>query len=77
MDKHNENGFVYYVKAHKGVIIGISLGLLIGILLLAIGFFATLLLAICVGIGAFFGSKNKYKQRLRNILDKILPDIFK
>jgi len=72
-----DNGFVRFVKAHRGAIIGISMGLLIGILLLTIGFFATLLLAICVGLGAFFGSKNRFKKKLYQVLDRILPDIFK
>ena len=77
MPDKKENGFVKFVKTHKGAIIGISLGLIVGILLLTIGFFSTLLIAICVGIGAFFGSNNKYKKKLFAILDKILPDIFK
>ena len=72
-----ENGFVKFIRTHKGAIIGISLGLIVGILMLTIGFFGTLLIAICVGIGAFFGSNNKYKKKLFAILDKILPDIFK
>ena len=76
-NKEKQNGFIKFVKAHKGVIIGISLGLLVGILMLTIGFFATLFLGICVGIGAFFGSDNKYKKRLIEVLDRILPDIFK
>ena len=77
MPDKQENGFVKFIKTHKGTIIGISLGLIVGILMLTIGFFATLLIAICVGIGAFFGSNNKYKKKLFAILDKILPDIFK
>lgn len=77
MPDKQENGFVKFIKTHKGAIIGISLGLIVGILLLTIGFFATLLIAICAGIGAFFGSNNKYKKKLFAILDKILPDIFK
>ena len=76
-EQEKQNGFVKFVKTRKGIIIGISLGLLIGVLMLTIGFFATLFLAICVGIGAFFGSKNKYKKKLFEILDRILPDIFK
>jgi len=72
-----ENGFVKFIKTHKGAIIGIFLGLVAGVLMLTIGFFATLFLSICVGIGAFFGSNNKYKKKLFAILDKILPDIFK
>ena len=79
MQDNNEkqNGFIKFLKTRKGLIIGIAMGLLIGILVLTIGFFATLFLAICIGIGAFFGSKNKYKKRFIEILDRILPDIFK
>lgn len=77
MSEKNKKGFEKFVKTHKGAIIGTSLGLLAGILMLTIGFFATLLLAICAGIGAFFGSNNKFKKKLYAILDKILPDIFK
>ena len=71
------DSFSSFVKKHKGLIVGIGLGLLIGILILAVGFFGTLLLALCAGIGAFFGSRNKYRKRFFEILDKILPDIFK
>lgn len=70
-------GFFSYIKAHKGLIKGVGMGLLIGILILAIGFFRTLFLAICVGIGVFFGTNNTYRKKLFEILDKILPDIFK
>ncbi len=71
------HSFIGFVKQHKGLITGIGLGLLIGILILAIGFFGTLFLAICAGIGAFFGTRNKFRKRFFEILDKILPDIFK
>ncbi len=73
----DSNGFFDFLKTHRGRIIGISLGLLVGILILSIGFFRTLFLAICVGIGAFLGTKNKYRKKIFEILDKILPDIFK
>jgi uncharacterized membrane protein len=73
----NQSGFLAYVKTHKKVIIGVSVGLLVGILILSIGFFRTLFLAICALIGAFFGTNNKYKKKLFEVLDRILPDIFK
>ena len=57
--------------------LGVSLGLLVGILILSIGFFATLFLALCAGVGAFFGTKNRFRKKFLEILDKILPDIFK
>jgi uncharacterized membrane protein len=71
------HGFFSFVKQHKGAIIGVSLGLLIGILMLTIGFFATLFLAFCAGVGALFGTQNRFRKRFLEILDKILPDIFK
>ncbi len=77
MSDQKQSGFLAYIKTHKKVIIGISTGLIIGILILSIGFFRTLFLAICGLIGAFFGTDNKYKKKLFKVLDRILPDIFK
>lgn len=70
------NGFINYVKSHKGIITGSLIGLVIGILILTINFWGTLFLAICVGIGAFFGSHNRFKKKLMEVMDRILPDIF-
>ncbi len=77
MSEQKENRFVTFVKEHKKIIIGISFGFVVGVLILTIGFFRTLFLAICIGIGAFFGTDNKLKKKLFVILDRILPDIFK
>jgi uncharacterized membrane protein len=74
---NDSKGFFEFINSHRGIIIGIGIGLLIGILILSIGFFKTLFLAICVGIGAFFGTKNKLRKRLFEILDKILPNLFR
>lgn len=71
------NGFFEFIKTHRGQVIGILLGFLVGVLILTIGFFKTIFLSICVGIGAFFGTKNKFRSKLFEILDKILPDIFR
>ncbi len=69
--------FISYVKLKKGLFTGIGIGLSVGILILSIGFFSTLFLAICIGIGAFFGTQNRFKRKLFEMLDKILPDVFK
>jgi len=66
------NTFVEYLKRNKGLLIGITIGLIIGILILTINFWRTLLLAICVGLGALFG-KASIRERLFRLLDKILP----
>jgi uncharacterized membrane protein len=73
----NNGGFKRFIKGHKGVILGGCIGFIIGALILWIGFFRTLFLAVCVGIGVFFGSNNRLRKRLFEILDRILPDIFK
>ena len=73
----DSHSFLSFLKTHKSLIIGVGTGLLVGILILSIGFFSTLFLALCGGIGAFFGTKNRFRKRLLEILDKILPDIFK
>ncbi len=72
-----QKSFLEFIKTHRSIITGIGLGFLIGVLILAIGFFRTFFLAICVGIGAFFGTKNKLRKKLFEILDKILPDLFR
>lgn len=69
--------FLEYIKQRIGLITGVGIGFLVGVLILAIGFFRTLFLAICIAIGAFFGTRNRYRKKLFEILDKILPDIFK
>ena len=71
------NAFFEFVKAHKGAITGGCVGLVIGALIISIGFFSTLFLGICAGIGAFLGSQTKLKRRLMEFLDRILPDIFR
>lgn len=57
---------------HPGKIIGTSLGFLIGILILLIGFFETLLLLICSFAGLWLGRKydsgeNDFFQRLEEM----------
>jgi uncharacterized membrane protein len=72
-----ENRVLNFWKAHKGAIIGTGLGLIIGILILAIGFFQTLFLALCAGIGALLGTNTRVKKKIREVLDRVLPDIFR
>ncbi len=77
MSENNSSGFIKFIKSHKGIITGSCIGFVVGALILWIGFFSTLFLAICIGIGAFFGSNNKFRKKLFEILDRVLPDIFK
>ena len=55
--------FKEYIKEHLDRVIGSSLGLIVGVLLITIGFWRTLLLALCVFIGYYLGggAENRLK----------------
>lgn len=61
------------LKRNKGKAIGITLGLIFGILVLSIGLFRTIFLALCVFVGYYFGSKSDKRENFMDFLDKILP----
>ena len=54
-------------------VIGVISGLVIGILFLLLGFFQTIFLLICVGLGFFIGNKLDKKEDLMDFLDRLLP----
>ena len=54
-------------------VIGVIAGLVIGILFLFLGFFQTIFLLICVGLGFFIGNKLDKKEDLMDFLDRLLP----
>ena len=49
--------FSAWYASNRGLFWGVVIGLAIAILFLAIGFWATLLIIICVGIGALLGTR--------------------
>lgn len=55
--------FKEFIKEHLNRIIGSSTGLIIGVLLLTIGFWRTLLLLVCTFIGYYLGggAENRLK----------------
>ena len=55
---------------HRGRIVGVSLGLIVGIIIVTIGFWKTVILSICVGIGYWIGGMNDRQERFMNFLDK-------
>lgn len=58
---------------HSGKILGVSLGFIIGILVLTFGFFRTLFIVMCVTAGYVVGKRIDEKEDLMEILDKLLP----
>lgn len=71
MDKEKLLEFYY---SHRGGINGALTGFGLALFILIIGFFRTLFIAICVGIGYYIGKRiSEEKDYLRNLLDRILP----
>lgn len=63
-------GMYTFIKSNKGKLIGVLAGLLFGILVLVVGFWRSLFLAICIGIGYFIGSVYDGGNKLRMLLKK-------
>ncbi|MDR3593005.1 MAG: DUF2273 domain-containing protein [Negativicutes bacterium] len=60
-------------QQHSGKIIGISLGFLLGVLIISFGFFRTLFVMLCVVAGFVIGKRIDEKEDIMDILDKLLP----
>ena len=71
MDKEK---ILEFYKSHHGGINGALMGLVLAIFFLVVGFFKTVFIALCVGIGYYIGSKiTEDRDYIRNLLDRILP----
>lgn len=60
-------------RAHSGKIMGVSIGLILGILILAIGILHALFVLFCMVVGYVIGKWIDDKEDLMEILDKLLP----
>lgn len=70
----NKEKLIEFYKAHYGEINGSLIGFIIAVLILVVGFFQTIFIAICVLIGYYIGKKiTVNKDYLKNLLDRILP----
>lgn len=61
---------------HRGKFIGGSVGFLFGLIVLIIGFWKTIFLALCMSIGYWIGGMSDKKEKFISFLDKILPKGF-
>jgi uncharacterized membrane protein len=63
-----------YCTAHKGEVIGAIIGLILAVMILIIGFFKVLFIAIFTGVGYYIGKKiHEDKDYIKNLLDRVLP----
>lgn len=70
----NREKLLKFYETHRGGINGGMAGFVIAVIILVIGLFKTLFIALCVGIGYYLGKKiYEDKDYLRNLLDRILP----
>ncbi len=66
-----------YIKAHKEIFIGASIGFTIGLMMLIIGFWATLLLAVTTALGAVLVGMPEKRDTLKAWAIGIFRKIFK
>ena len=58
-----------WISQNRGRFIGLACGLAVAILFLTIGFWATLLIVVCTGVGAYLGAHPEVTERI--------PDFFR
>lgn len=56
--------FLSWIADNKGQFVGLMIGLAIAILFLTIGFWQTVLLAVCTGIGGYLGAHPEKREAL-------------
>jgi uncharacterized membrane protein len=59
---------------HRGKALGLSLGLLFGVLTAVLGFWETFFIAVCIIIGYMIGKKFDDNTGIRQILNKIFRE---
>ncbi len=66
-----------FIYQNRRKIIGALVGLIIGILILTIGFFKTLLLCLTTLLGYYFGMRWRFEEDLKDFVLRIIPERFK
>jgi uncharacterized membrane protein len=70
----NLEKILMYYEDHKGAIIGAGTGFLMAILILILGFFKVLFIAIFAGVGYYIGKQiHEDRDYIKNLLDRVLP----
>jgi uncharacterized membrane protein len=78
MDKNEFREELFqFIYLNRKKISGALIGLIIGILILSIGFFKTLLICITTLVGYYLGSRWRFEEDLKDFILKIIPERFK
>lgn len=60
-------------RTHSGKIIGIVAGFVVGLMIIAIGFFQAMFVLVCMIVGYVVGKRIDDKEDLMEIIDRLLP----
>ncbi|PTV99129.1 putative membrane protein [Halanaerobium saccharolyticum] len=78
MDKNQlKEELIQFIYLNCKKICGALIGLIIGVLILTIGFFKTLLLFITTLVGYYVGSRWRFEEDLKDFILRIIPERFK
>lgn len=78
MDKNQfKEELSQFIYLNRRQISGALIGLIIGILILTIGFFKTLLICLTTLLGYYLGSRWRFEEDLKDFILRIVPDRFK
>lgn len=69
----NRERILDFLIKNYGKLIGVAIGLIFSILTISIGIIKTIFIFLCVYGGYYFGDKIDKKERIEEVLDKILP----
>ncbi|TDO92290.1 putative membrane protein [Halanaerobium saccharolyticum] len=78
MDKNQfKEELSQFIYLNRRKICGALIGLIIGVLILTVGFFKTLLLCLTTLVGYYFGARWRFEEDLKDFIIRIIPDRFK
>jgi uncharacterized membrane protein len=66
--------FRQFVAEHWGKIVGGLAGLIVGLVFIIFGFWRSLFIFLCVGLGVYLGMILDRNESLRGLLQRIWPD---
>lgn len=75
--KHLKEDLSQFIYLNRKRITGAILGLVIGILILTIGFFKTFLLFLTTLVGYYLGARWRIEEDLKDFILRIIPERFK
>lgn len=78
MDKQKlKEELIQFIYLNLKKICGAVIGLIIGILILVIGFFKTLVICLTTLVGYYFGARWRFEEDLKDLILKVIPEKFK